>query len=51
MVGTQARANPKMVKQIADEGHELGNHSLTHANLVLLSTANVKKEIENQSGH
>ncbi|MFP7358845.1 polysaccharide deacetylase family protein [Kurthia gibsonii] len=46
MVGTQARANPKMVKQIADEGHELGNHSLTHANLVLLSNANVKKEIE-----
>ncbi|GEK30474.1 putative deacetylase [Kurthia zopfii] len=46
MVGTQAKANPKMVKKIAAAGHELGNHSLTHANLIHLNPKQLAHEIE-----
>ena len=30
VVGTEALLYPKIVKRIADEGHEIGNHTMTH---------------------
>lgn len=30
VVGTEALQYPKIIKRIADEGHELGNHTMTH---------------------
>ncbi|MDC0312476.1 MAG: polysaccharide deacetylase family protein [Verrucomicrobiaceae bacterium] len=33
VVGTEALNYPKTVKRIVDEGHELGNHTMTHAYL------------------
>lgn len=45
IVGTQAKANPKMVKEIYKAGHELGNHSFTHADLARLSDKKIKNEI------
>lgn len=33
IVGTQAEREPALVKRIANEGHELGNHSFSHADL------------------
>ncbi len=33
IVGKQAEDNPEIIKRIVAEGHELGNHTYTHANL------------------
>lgn len=33
IVGENGQANPDIVKRIAAEGHEIGNHSFTHPNL------------------
>ena len=33
IVGQNGQANPDIVKRIAAEGHEIGNHSFTHPNL------------------
>jgi cellulose synthase/poly-beta-1,6-N-acetylglucosamine synthase-like glycosyltransferase/peptidoglycan/xylan/chitin deacetylase (PgdA/CDA1 family)/spore germination protein YaaH len=33
VVGENGQANPELVKRIAAEGHEIGNHSFTHPNL------------------
>ena len=33
VVGQNAKAYPKLVKQEADEGHEIGNHTYTHPKL------------------
>lgn len=45
ILGEQAKENPKIVKQIYKDGHELGNHSFTHANLANLSPKKIKKEL------
>ncbi|UNC93798.1 polysaccharide deacetylase family sporulation protein PdaB [Candidatus Contubernalis alkalaceticus] len=37
---------PDMVKQISEEGHEIGNHTYTHPHLNTLSEAEIKSEIE-----
>lgn len=39
LVGNRAETNPALVKRIAGEGHEIGNHSMSHADYN-------KKEIE-----
>ncbi|HZK24548.1 MAG TPA: polysaccharide deacetylase family protein [Oscillospiraceae bacterium] len=36
---------PELVKQIADEGHELGNHTATHPHLNSLDKAAITKEL------
>ncbi|NLZ93097.1 MAG: polysaccharide deacetylase family protein [Firmicutes bacterium] len=36
---------PELVKQIAEEGHELGNHTATHPHLNTLDKAAIKKEL------
>ncbi|HMJ09360.1 MAG TPA: polysaccharide deacetylase family protein, partial [Pyrinomonadaceae bacterium] len=33
IVGENGQANPGLLKRIADEGHEIGNHTFTHPNL------------------
>lgn len=45
MVGNQVHAHPKMAKQVFDEGHEVGNHSYSHANLKQLSNAQIKSQL------
>lgn len=45
MVGNQVNAHPKMAKQVFDDGHEIGNHSYSHANLKQLSNANIKSQL------
>jgi len=37
---------PDLVKKIADEGHELGNHTATHPHLNTLDKESVKSELE-----
>jgi peptidoglycan/xylan/chitin deacetylase (PgdA/CDA1 family) len=36
VVGHQAERSPQLVKQMADDGHEVANHSYSHFNLALM---------------
>jgi peptidoglycan/xylan/chitin deacetylase (PgdA/CDA1 family) len=51
LIGENVLKYPELAKRIRDEGHEIGNHSMTHAKLSECDTmAGVKKEIlETQS--
>lgn len=49
MVGTWCDKYPDSVKLIAERGHEIGNHSDTHADMPSLSEAQIEEEIENCS--
>jgi peptidoglycan/xylan/chitin deacetylase (PgdA/CDA1 family) len=46
LVGRWARACPGLVREIAAQGHEIGNHTETHPNLVLLSASRIEHELE-----
>jgi len=39
VIGDKAKANPQLVKKIADEGHTIGNHSYSHDYTSLYSSA------------
>ncbi len=45
-IGTRVEAEPSMAKAVADAGHELGNHSLTHPQLTKLTEDRVAYELE-----
>ena len=49
MVGNWVDKYPEAVKKIADEGHEIGNHSNTHPHVNNLSSDANIKEIEETS--
>jgi peptidoglycan/xylan/chitin deacetylase (PgdA/CDA1 family) len=46
VVGQNVKEFPEIVRRIAEEGHEIGNHSYTHKNLQKLSDAAVRQELE-----
>jgi peptidoglycan-N-acetylglucosamine deacetylase len=46
MIGEQMRNHPEIVKQVADHGHEIGNHTFTHPELSQLSIEDCLGEIE-----
>ncbi len=46
-VGDWVRSNPDSVKKFYNAGHEIGNHSDTHALFSQVSSEKVKEEIEN----
>ncbi|TDK64182.1 polysaccharide deacetylase family protein [Bacillus salipaludis] len=46
MIGEQIIANPAIVKQVWERGHEIGNHTYSHPKLTELSPAECLKEIE-----
>jgi peptidoglycan/xylan/chitin deacetylase (PgdA/CDA1 family) len=43
--GEQARRQPRLLRRLVDSGHELGNHTATHARLWLLPPAQVYAEV------
>lgn len=43
--GRWTKNNPELAKMIAEEGHEIGNHSYTHPNMQTLSTQASQEEI------
>lgn len=45
MLGQNASNYPEIARRVADEGHEVANHSITHANLNAVSPDRVKTEI------
>lgn len=46
LVGSWVDKYPDSVKDIAKEGHDIGNHSDTHAHLPQLTDSDIKKELE-----
>ena len=45
VMGQTRHITASMLREIASKGHEIGSHSLTHANLVWLNNDNLKKEL------
>ncbi|MFM5884516.1 MAG: polysaccharide deacetylase family protein, partial [Novosphingobium sp.] len=45
VIGENALPHPLLMKRIADEGHEIGNHSFTHPNLALVSAESTRIEL------
>ncbi|WP_071459490.1 polysaccharide deacetylase family protein [Bacillus massilinigeriensis] len=45
MEGRWVKNNPKLAKMIAEEGHEIGNHSFSHPKMEKLSGAEANEEI------
>ncbi|MBT2657144.1 polysaccharide deacetylase family protein [Bacillus sp. ISL-18] len=46
MIGEQMEKNPEIVKEVAEQGHEIGNHTFSHPKLSELSPADCLSEIE-----
>ncbi|NMA95604.1 MAG: polysaccharide deacetylase family protein [Clostridiales bacterium] len=46
LVGIWIDKYPDKVRQIASEGHEIGNHSTSHPHMSKLSSEEIKKELE-----
>ncbi len=45
VVATNARRYPEIMRRIIAEGHEIGNHTVTHGNLTKMSESAVRKEL------
>ncbi|WP_224816315.1 polysaccharide deacetylase family protein [Hasllibacter sp. MH4015] len=46
LVGQDIVANPEAAQAIVDAGHEVGNHSWSHPRMILMSPAEIHREIE-----
>lgn len=46
MIGEQMSKYPEMVKKVAEQGHEIGNHTFTHPKLSQLTQEKCSEEIE-----
>jgi peptidoglycan-N-acetylglucosamine deacetylase len=46
MIGEQMRNHPEVVKHVAEQGHEIGNHTFTHPKLSQLSLEDCREEID-----
>jgi len=46
VLGENAEQHPEILQRAAREGHEIGNHSWSHPNLVKLSEENVRSQIK-----
>lgn len=49
IVGENAKRYPDRIQTIAEQGHELGNHTYTHAAVNKLSEEKLKQELEDTS--
>ena len=46
LIGKDVEANPDQVRRLVDEGHEIGNHSYSHARMVGHSDRFYREEVE-----
>ena len=46
MLGRNVERHPAMAREVLARGHEIGNHSYSHARLILMSPRRVRDEIE-----
>ena len=45
VLGRNAAENPRLLRRMAAEHHEIGNHTYDHANLATLSSEGIRREI------
>lgn len=45
MLGQNVVNNPDLARRVATEGHEIGNHSYSHPNLVALDTESIRTQV------
>lgn len=45
LIGSHVRAFPALAREIAARGHAVGNHTETHPNLIFLSRAKLREEL------
>lgn len=45
VVGTNAKRYPEILQRIVAEGHEIGNHTVTHGNLTKMSPDQIRSEL------
>lgn len=50
MLGSRAEAQPDLVRRVASAGHLIGNHSWSHPNLALSSSAATREELVRTRG-
>lgn len=46
LIGRYVRQRPDIVRAIQEAGHTIGNHTYTHPNLIFVSPARVRRELE-----
>ena len=46
VVGNMVKYNPQILRRMVEEGHEIGNHSVSHGNLARMSNAELLKELK-----
>jgi peptidoglycan/xylan/chitin deacetylase (PgdA/CDA1 family) len=46
LIGKYVRQRPDIVRAIQQAGHAIGNHTYNHPNLIFLSAARVRQELE-----
>jgi len=46
VIGKSAKTYPQIVRRIIEEGHEIGNHTWTHASLTTRSDAQIRSELK-----
>jgi peptidoglycan-N-acetylglucosamine deacetylase len=46
LMGTYVRQRPELARAIQAAGHEIGNHTYSHPNLIFLSAARLRQELE-----
>ncbi|WP_175552241.1 polysaccharide deacetylase family protein [Seinonella peptonophila] len=46
VLGSQVKANPSILRHLDQQGHEIGNHTWDHPLLTKISTAEVKRQIQ-----
>lgn len=49
VVGKQVDKHPELLKPVTEQGHEIGNHTYTHSNLVKMTHNEVIAELEKMS--
>ncbi|HEX7285401.1 MAG TPA: polysaccharide deacetylase family protein, partial [Candidatus Angelobacter sp.] len=47
LIGRYVRQRPDIARAIQSGGHEIGNHTDTHPNLIFVSEARLRQELEN----
>ena len=46
VIGNSAKRHPEILRRMIREGHEIGNHTMTHAYLTKLSDASIRRELK-----
>lgn len=46
VVGNMVTYNPQLLKRMIEEGHEIGNHTVTHGNLARMSNESLRAELQ-----